>query len=108
MRELNTIFVSGYTQSPKGTKMHETGSTVGVMLEIDKRSHHIVDAECTFITGLARVYFKKILVGYNFKDDLEEIIATIENYMFIPSVGSIIVATRIAHQRYVDSVISKK
>lgn len=36
MRELNTLFVSGYTQAPKGTKMHESGSTVGVMFEVDK------------------------------------------------------------------------
>ena len=105
MRELNTLFVSGYTQAPKGTKMHESGSTVGVMFEIDKRSHHIVDAECTFITKLAQEYFTKIMIGYNFKDDLEEIITTLETHMYIPSIGSIIVAIRIAHQRYMDSVI---
>lgn len=105
MRELNTLFVSGYTQAPKGTKMHESGSTVGVMFEVDKRSHHIVDAECTFITKLAQEYFKKIMIGYNFKDDLEEIITTLETHMYIPSIGSIIVAIRIAHQRYMDSVI---
>lgn len=105
MKELNTLFVSGYTQAPKGTKMHESGSTVGVMFEIDKRSHHIVDAECTFITKLAQEYFKKIMIGYNFKDDLEEIITALETHMYIPSIGSIIVAIRIAHQRYMDSVI---
>lgn len=107
MRELNTLFVSGYTQAPKGTKMHEAGSTVGVMLEIDKKTHRIIDAECTFVTSLARDYFKKLMLGFNFEEDLDEIIHTIENHLFIPSVNSIIVAIRITHQRYIDSVIEK-
>lgn len=107
MKELNTIFVSGYTQAPKGTKMHESGSTVGVMFEVDKRSHHIIDAECTFITKLAQSYFRKTMIGYNFETDLEEMISTLDTHLFIPSIGSIIVATRVAHQRYMDSVIGE-
>lgn len=64
-----------------------------------------MDAECTFITKLAQDYYKRIMVGYNFKDDLEEMITTLETHMYIPSIGSIIVAIRIAHQRYMDSVV---
>lgn len=104
MRELNTVFVSGYTQAPKGTKLFEAGSTIGVMLEVDRKSNQIVDVECTFVTQLAKNYLKKLMIGYNLHDDLDEMIETIEHNLFIPSTQSIIVALKIAHQRYMDSV----
>lgn len=104
MKQIQTIFVTGYAQAPKGTKLFETGSTLGVMLEIDKYTDSIVDADCTFITALARSYFKNVVVGYNFKTNLNEIIQTVEENMLIPSTKSIIVALKIAHQRYIDSI----
>lgn len=105
-RILDTVFVSGYTQAPKGTKLFELGATLGVFFEIDRKTHLIVDAECTFVTSLAKNYFKRLLIDFNFKDDLFEMIETIEENLFIPSTKSIIVAVRIAHQRYIDSIAS--
>lgn len=108
MEEKSTVFVSGYTQAPKGTKLYESGSILGVMFVIDIQSHKILDAECTFITHIAQKYFKELLVGYNFKNDLKEISAVIEKHLIIPSAHSIIVAVKIAHQRYIDSIVKGK
>lgn len=104
MTKQNTVFVSGYTQAPKGTKLHEVGSILGVMLEINRENHIIVDAECTFYSQLGKNYFKKLMIGYNFRDELDKIIEAIEANLLIPTANSIIVALKITHQRYMDNL----
>lgn len=104
MRILDTIFVSGYTQLPKGTKLFEEGTVVGVMFEVDRKTHTIVDTEVTFITHLAQDYFKRMVVGMRLDTEVDEIIKTVEANLFIPSALSIAGAIKIAHQRYMDHV----
>lgn len=108
MRELKTVFLTGYAQAPKGTHLFEMGSTIGVMLEVDRETHLVVDIESTFVTDLANDYFKRVLVGFNFKSQLNEMIESIEHNMFIPSASSLIVALKIAHQRYMDTIKKKQ
>ena len=102
MKRMSTVFVSAYSQAPKGTKMSEQGQIIGIMLEIDRKSHIIVDAECTFITSIAKSYFRKLIVGFNFRTDIDEIIASVEENFLIPSSHALVVALRTAYQRYVD------
>ncbi len=106
--KMKSVFVSGYTQAPKGTTLFESAHTLGVMLEIDRESHKIISAECTFITKLAQEYFSKLLVGFNFAEDIDEIIGTIKDNLIIPSANSIIVAVNVANQRYMDSLVKNK
>ncbi|WIV13979.1 DUF3870 domain-containing protein [Proteiniborus sp. MB09-C3] len=103
-----TVFISAYSQAPKGTKLSENGQTLGVMLEIRRDSHIIVDFECTFITDLAKNYCKKLVVGTNFKEDFEDMLESIEGNMIIPSVNALIVALKIAHQRYIDTILKEE
>lgn len=103
MRKLDTVFVTGYSQAPKGTKLFQDGALIGVMLEVDRTTNRIVNAECTFITHAAQDYFKRMMNGFDFKNELDEIVQTVEANMFIPSTQSIIVAIKIAHQRYMDN-----
>lgn len=105
---MDTLFITGYAQAPKGTHLFEMGPTIGVMLEIEFHSHKVINAEATFVTGLARDYFGRLLKGYNFKTDLNKMIENIENHMFIPTAPSLIVALKIAHQRYMDTLKKKQ
>lgn len=104
MKLMPTIFVSAYSQAPKGTKLSEHGQIIGVMLEIDRKTHNIIDTECTFITSLAQNYYRRLIIGYNFKTEIDEIIKTIEANFIIPSTHALVVALRIAHQRYMDTL----
>ncbi|UUX35094.1 DUF3870 domain-containing protein [Fundicoccus culcitae] len=108
MRILDTVFVSGYTRLPKGTVMYEESAVVGVMFEVNRTSHIIVKAECTFVTQLAQDYFRRMLVGMNFVDDLDEILKTVEANLFIPSAPSIAGAIKVAQQRYIDHFEKKE
>lgn len=107
MKKLDTVFVTGYSQAPKGTKLFENGALLGVMFEITRDTHFIIRADSTFVTEAARDYFNKMMVGFNFETDLEEMIKTVEANLFIPSTQSVIVAIKIAHQRYSDNMTKK-
>ena len=82
--------------------MYENNKYMGMILEIHKESHVIVDVEVTVITQVVKNYFKKLLIGVNFKDDLNPIIDIIKENYHAPSQNSMIVALKVAHQRYND------
>ncbi|PIC55996.1 hypothetical protein CSV80_15055 [Sporosarcina sp. P12(2017)] len=84
--------------------MYERFKHAGLVMEIDKETHRIVDVEFTFITSLASNYFSKLLVGSNFYDELDEIIERIKKNFIAPSQQSVIVALKNAHQRYCDEI----
>ena len=107
MKKLDTVFVSGYSQAPKGTKLFQDGALIGVMFEVNRITNIIENSECTFITHAAQDYFKRMMNGFNFKDELDEIVKTVEENLFIPSTQSVIVAIKIAQQRYMDNYNKK-
>ncbi len=104
MKKPDTVFLSGYSQVPKGTSLWEKGNLFGVMLEIDRKTHIIVDSDSTFLTRLARDYLSGILNGKNFLDEFDDILALVKDNMFMPTANSIITALKKAHQRYIDSI----
>ena len=108
MKRLPTVFISGYSQAPKGTKLSEHGQIVGVMLEVSRESHVIVNAECTFVTDLAKDYFRHLIVGFNLMDDIDEIIESVNHNFYIPTSNALGVALTVAHQRYADILVKEK
>lgn len=49
--ELHTVLVTAYAKAPQGSAMYEVYKHAGIVLEIDPSTHHIVEAEFTFIRG---------------------------------------------------------
>lgn len=103
MSENCTVLVSGYAQAPRGTGMSETMTWIGVVLEIDLRTHEIVAADATFVTDLARDFFRRTVLGYRLTDGLEGLTALIENRIHTPSKNSLQTALQAAFQRYVEA-----
>ncbi|WP_422367387.1 DUF3870 domain-containing protein [Pelagibius sp.] len=97
-----TILVSGYAQAPKGTGLSEMLTWIGVVLEVDCFTHEIVDADGTFITELARNFFKRRVVGYRLTDGLEGLQNAIELHYNTPSKNALQVALQAAFQRYAE------
>lgn len=96
------MLVSGYAQAPRGTGMSETMIWIGVVLEVDCTTHAIVAADATFITELARDFFRRLVVGYKLTDGLEGLIQLVEKKVHTPSKNSLQVALQAAFQRYVE------
>lgn len=80
--------------------MFEQYRYAGVVLEIDPSTQTIVDAEFTFVTGLAQRFFRQVVVGYDLSRGLEPLFQEIGERYLAPSQSAIISALRAAVQRY--------
>lgn len=107
INQLETVIVTGYAKAPQGTSMHELYKHAGIVLEINHRSHTIEKADFTFVTGLTKGFFEKILIGYCLKDGIDPLVQTIKDHYFAPSQQAIIVALQSAVQRYWDHTNNK-
>lgn len=106
--EAETLIVTAYAKAPQNTAMYENNKHMGIVLEIDKKTHKIVDVEVTVMTEIVKNYFRKKMVGMNFKESIDSFIEDIKENYHAPSQNSMIVAVKIAHQRYHDNCLTKK
>lgn len=104
----STVFISSYAKAPLNTAMSEDHKYIGIMLEISKVDHIIVNADATFITELARDYFKRLVVGIDITDNLSPLIKEIEENFLIASNSSLVVALKSAQQKYKDNFLFLK
>ncbi|HEY8528249.1 MAG TPA: DUF3870 domain-containing protein [Paenibacillaceae bacterium] len=100
---MQTVLVTGYSKAPQGTSMHEMYKYTGIVMEIHKETDVILDVEFTFVTDLAKNYLKRLLMGYDMKNGIEPLIERIKEHYLAPSQQSVIVALKVAYQRYRDS-----
>lgn len=99
---MKTILVTGYSKAPQGTSMYETYKHVGIILEVDPETDKIVNASFTFISELTTNFFTRMVVGYNLRKGLDELITEIKHRYLAPSQQAVIVALKSAVQRYWD------
>jgi len=104
MEKLSTILVTAYAKAPQGTSMYEVYKHAGIVLEIDMLTHRIVDAEFTFVTDLAQKFFKRLLIDFDFSQDLSSLIERIDQHYYAPSTGSVVVALKSAQKRYLEKI----
>ncbi|MBK5446927.1 DUF3870 domain-containing protein [Peribacillus sp. TH24] len=105
---LPTVFISAYAKAPQNTPMYENNKQIGIMLEIHKQNHIIVNVDSTFITDLAKDYIKRLIVGTDFSKDISPLLKDIENDCIIQSQTALIVALKVVHQKYHDNFLQKK
>src|SRR5699024_6480856 len=102
MEEMNSVLVTGYSKAPQGTSMYEIYKHAGIVLEVNLETDVIIDVECTFVAKLTNEFFKRLLVGFDLKDDFQNIVQRIKKYYYTPSQQATIVALQVATQRYWD------
>lgn len=96
----STVMVSGYATAPAGTALHSVYGTVGMVLEIDPRTHEILDADFLVVTRLANDFLRRLYVGANFVTDLEVLAERTRTQYLAPSAAAMAVALRSASDRY--------
>jgi hypothetical protein len=99
---METYLITGYSKAPQGTSMYERYKYSGIILEIDKKTSIIQAADFTFVTGLAKDYFSRLLVGTELSEGIDPILIKIKENYHAPSQQSVIVALKAAYQRYFD------
>ena len=107
LSEMNTVLVTAYAKAPQGSAMYELYKHAGIVLEIDVQTDRIVDAEFTFVTDLANRFFRRLVVGYQLTNGIDELVQRIEKHYFAPSADSVIVALKAAYKRYFEKKQSK-
>lgn len=100
---MKTVLVTGYAKAPQGTVMYEISKHAGIVLEINLNSNVIINAEFTFVTDLAKDFFRRLLVGYDLTDGINDLIEHIERNYYAPSTSAIIVALKAAYRRYEEN-----
>lgn len=108
VEKLETVLVTGYSKAPQGTSMYEIYKHAGIVLEINFKTHTIIDVEFTFVANLTKQYFKKLFIGYELAQGIEPLIKRIKDHYFAPSQQAVIVALQSAVQRYWDYVEKKQ
>lgn len=99
---LDTVLVTGYSKAPQGTSMYENYKHAGIILEININTNKIENASFTFVSSLTTDFFERLIVGYDLSTGLENLIIKIQNHYLAPSQQSVIVALKVATQRYWD------
>ena len=102
--EVSTVLVTAYAKAPQGSAMYEVYGYAGIVLEIDPSNHTIVDVEFTFITSLAKNFIRRLIVGYNLSNGIDDLVQKIEAHYFAPSTSSVIVALKAANKRYFERI----
>ena|SRR5579875_1720514 len=104
---MDTILVSGYAAAPKGSSMYEAYKTAGVVLEINPNTNTLVRAEFIFVTGLAKDYVSRLVNGYDLSQGIEPLVDRIQMHYFTPSAESVVMALRVAYQRYQQTALPR-
>ncbi|MCL6516330.1 DUF3870 domain-containing protein [Alicyclobacillus sp.] len=104
---VDTILVTGYAPAPKGSSMYEAYKTAGVVLEINPETNILVRAEFTFVTDLAKDYVSRLVNGYDLSKGIEPLVERIQMHYFTPSTEAVIMALRVAYQRYQQAALPK-
>lgn len=101
---MHTVIVTAYAKAPQGSSMYEIYKYAGVILEIDYETNKIINADFTFISDLTKDYFKRMLIGYDLSNGIEDLVKCIETHYLAPSTNSVIVTLKAAYKRYMERV----
>lgn len=100
---LDTVLITGYAKAPQGTSMHQLYGHVGIVLEVNPLTDTIVGTEFTFVTDLAKSFLSRLLKGQRLQPDIQQLSDLVKRHYLAPSQQALIVALRVATQRYFDS-----
>ena len=105
--ELKSVLISAYAKTPQNTIMYEWNKSIGIVLEIDKETNTVIDAEAMFITDVAKNFFKRLVIGVDFGGDITELLQAVESHYLTISQTALNVALKSAHQKYQDTYLKK-
>jgi len=78
LEDKETLFFTGYARLPGGITASRVSEVVGVGVEVEPVSGRIVDAECTLATGLARDFFRRLVVGLRLDEEFTTMVRAVE------------------------------
>lgn len=102
--EETTILLTGYAPAPKGTVMQEKQRLFGVVLEVDLRTHRIINADVPGVTDLSRDFFKRVAIGYDMSKGVGRLCDKVRARYWTSSTDSLVACLRLISQRYEEGL----
>jgi hypothetical protein len=96
----NETVVVGYARAPENAPSHNVHDSFAVVLRIDTTTNIVNQADATAATGLVREWISDLLVGVDFSEPPDSILAHIEHHYLGNAQGSIKQAVTDASHRY--------
>ncbi|MFX0538185.1 DUF3870 domain-containing protein [Ornithinimicrobium sp. Y1847] len=95
-----TVLVTGYSAAPSNTGSHAVYGQVGVIFEIDRHSHTVVDASFLVVTPVAQEFLRRIVLRRRLPEDAEQMMEDIRTNYLAPSANALAISVRNAARRF--------
>ena len=96
------VLISGYAKLPAHITSEEVYKTMVVVAVIDQAERIIVDAECSLVTGIARNFIEKLMVGYRMDDGPDDLLERIDKAYFGQTKSALKTAIKMICLKYAD------
>jgi hypothetical protein len=96
----NSVIVVGYAKVPATSASHGVHEYLSISMRIDRDTGVIAEVDSTAVTGLVRNWIAELLIGVDFRHDIEPITREIESHYLGHAAGSIKQAVTDAWRRY--------
>lgn len=96
----NHILFSGYARLPAGTVSGEIYRVMALVVLIDRRTHTVMEADCTLSTRMAEKFVTRLLIGKNLRNDPEKLIQLLNDVYQGSARKALVMAIRSIHDKY--------
>lgn len=98
--EKNTIYILGTSRISKNDPIAALYDILFIGIILERKSGEIIDSTCNMARDVTSDFIKSILVGYNLKDDLEDIVYEIQDRFHGIAQKAVIAAIKDARNKY--------
>jgi hypothetical protein len=96
----STVYIMSYVKIPESTPVGIVYGFVAIGFVIDYNTDIIEDSSITFISDEIKRFFKHLTVGFDLKNDIEDLVNIIKLRLHVASQKSICVALRDIDKKY--------
>lgn len=75
---MDLVLFSGYARMPLNTTAQKIYEELALVAVIDMNTGVIHDVECTMVTGLAKEFVSSLIVGYDMKKGVDDLLKTLD------------------------------
>lgn len=102
LRNPRVVLVSGYARLPDSVASHSQYQRLGVVLAVDTADGHVVAADTTLLTELARDFFRALVEGESVTEDVAELVRRVQTRYAGQSGAALTTALRRCLETYVQ------
>ncbi len=76
---MDLCLFSGYARLPSNTTAQKIYEELVLVMVIDMVTGVVHNAECTMVTGLAKEFVSKLIIGYDMKQGIDPLVKELEH-----------------------------